>query len=385
MALGTILGALGQAFGGYADDKKLQFERQRQQTVDQDNAELHSAQKANYQSETAKRQQQIQLTQRMQSPEFENDYVKALDGDPAAEIRVRRIAGLHDQGPAILKALDERDKGDVQKDDAGKLWRVYRDNRMVPISPTQTPQRQPAPPSLTGGGAAPASTAAPTTTPAQPTFGAKDHYTFPTGAEGVLRANTVTGEVTPTGQAGKPAVLRATDIGAKARLRAGISEMNNSHTNMSDYERQLMEGKANISGLSGFLGRAANTFTHDDPASQALQSSALDLLNNQNPELARYIRRGLSFAEGEGMISQRPSDYRTKMAAFLSQAGAGATPEMIRDIQGRRNAIMTPLNEIQWDDAPTTPTAQHPQRRATDKAKTPPKVSYDRYKHLLEP
>lgn len=370
MALGTILGALGQAFGGYADDKKLQFERQRQATLDQDNAELHSAQKANYQSETAKRQQQIQLTQRMQSPEFENDYVKAIDGDPAAEIRVRRIAGLHDQGPAILKALDDRDKGVIQKDDAGKIWRVYRDNHMVEVKPPD------APPGAAMPGKVP---------PKQPTFGAKDHYTFPTGAEGVLRANTVTGEVTPTGQAGKPAVLRATDIGAKARLRAGVSEMNNAHDFMGGYEGKLADGTANISGLSGFLGRAANTFTHDDPASQALQSAALDILNTQNPDLARYIRRGLSFAEGEGMISQRPSDYRTKMAAFLSQAGAGATPEMIRDIQGRRSAILTPLNEIQWDDAPTTPTAQQPQRRATDKAKVPPRASYDRYKHLFEP
>lgn len=365
MALGTILGALGQAFGGHAEDTKLKLDRQRQASLDLETSELRGAQKANYQSETAKRQQQVQLTQRMQSPEFENDYVKAIDGDPAAEIRVRRIAGLHDQGPAILKALDDRDKGVIQKDDAGKIWRVYRDNRMVEVKPPDAPP-----------GAVP---------PKQPTFGAKDHYTFPTGAEGVLRANTVTGEVTPTGQAGKPAVLRATDVASKARTRAGISEMNNSDTNMSPYEEKLATGQADISGLSGFLGRAANTFTHDDPASQALQSAALDILNGQNPELARYIRRGLSFAEGEGMISQRPSDYRTKMAAFLSQAGAGASREMIQDIQGRRKAILTPLNEIQWDDAPAAPAAPTPQRRATDKAKVPPRASYDRYKHLFEP
>lgn len=177
--------------------------------------------------------------------------------------------------------------------------------------------------------------------------GAPDHYTFPVGAEGILRGDTRTGELTPTGQAAKPPVTKiesATNTAAKARLEAAVSEMNNATTGMAEYEKGLANGTVNISGLGQLLGRVGGAFTHDDPASMAIQSAALDALNTTNPDLARYVRRGLSFAEGESMISQRPSDFRTKMSAFLSQAATHASPEMIQDIQSRRNSIMDPLN-----------------------------------------
>lgn len=152
--------------------------------------------------------------------------------------------------------------------------------------------------------------------------------------------------LTDTG-VGKPQTLRiesATNTAAKARLEAAVSEMNNAHTGMAEYENALASGKASIHGLEQIVGRAGAAFTHDDPASIAIQSATLSALNRSNPDLARYIRRALSFAEGESMISQRPSDFRTKMSAFLSQAASGASPEMIHDIQSRRTSILTPLN-----------------------------------------
>jgi len=148
---------------------------------------------------------------------------------------------------------------------------------------------------------------------------------------------------------GKPAATRiegAQQELTRARAEAAVSEMNNATSNMTAYEEKLANGTADISGLGQFMGSVANTFTHDDPASKAIQSGALALLNRKNPDLARYIRRGLSFAEGESMISTRPSDFRTRMAAFLSQAASGAGPDMITDIQSRRASIMNPLNRI---------------------------------------
>jgi hypothetical protein len=120
--------------------------------------------------------------------------------------------------------------------------------------------------------------------------------------------------------------------------------MNNAHKGMEEYENALRNGTANINGLQQFASRVANSFTHDDPVSMTIQSGALATLNRTNPELARYIRRALSFAEGESMISQRPSDFRTKMSAFLSAAASGASPEMIHDIEQRRTSILDPLN-----------------------------------------
>lgn len=139
-------------------------------------------------------------------------------------------------------------------------------------------------------------------------------------------------------------VESATNTAAAARLQAAVSEMNNAHANMSEFEHKLSTGQVHISAGAQVLQRVANAFTHEDPVSQLTQSGALSALNATDPELARYIRRGLSFAEGESMVSQRPSDFRTKMAAFLSTAGSNASPEMIADIAGRRTSILNPLN-----------------------------------------
>lgn len=158
--------------------------------------------------------------------------------------------------------------------------------------------------------------------------------------------NTKTGTVGPTIGGAKQAtrIESATNTAAKARLEAAVSEMNNAHKGMEEYETALRNGTANINGLQQFASRVANSFTHDDPVSMTIQSTALATLNRTNPELARYIRRALSFAEGESMISQRPSDFRTKMSAFLSAAASGASPEMIHDIEQRRTSILDPLN-----------------------------------------
>lgn len=191
--------------------------------------------------------------------------------------------------------------------------------------------------------------------------------------------NNKTGTVgAPVGEA-KPAATRvesAMNTAAKARLKAAISEMNNAHSNMDEFEGRLSRGEVNIGGLQQVLGRVANAFTHDDPLSQLTQSGALATLNKTNPDLARYIRRGLSFAEGESMISQRPSDFRTKMAAFLSTAASGASPEMIADIQGRRKSILDPLNATG---------AEEPNRATPAKAGSDPEFDALMAKHRKKP
>jgi hypothetical protein len=132
----------------------------------------------------------------------------------------------------------------------------------------------------------------------------------------------------------------------RARAQASVSEMNNADKLMTDIETRIANGTLKIGNIGQILGSMANTFTHDDPASKIIQNTALTAINKANPELARYIRRALSFAEGESGISARPSDFRTRMAAFLSQAANGATPEMIQDIGSRRRVILNTLNRI---------------------------------------
>lgn len=169
------------------------------------------------------------------------------------------------------------------------------------------------------------------------------------GAPAYFRVPKEAGPATPisgiTPHAGSSA-QNAQNMAAEALLRSSVSEMTNADKFMKGYENDLATGKKSINGLAQFMGGVGNSFTHDDPASRAIQNTALTALNTINPDLARYIRRGLSFAEGEAGISKRPSDFRTKMAAFLSTAASGASPEMIGDIQGRRNSILNPLHEV---------------------------------------
>lgn len=170
----------------------------------------------------------------------------------------------------------------------------------------------------------------------------------PSDEPSFLRYDPATQAMVPV-QGGTPKqtlhIESAMNTAAKARLQAAVGEMNNAHNGMAEFEKSLADGTRKISAPAQLLQRVGNAFTHDDPLSQLTQSGALSALNASDPLLARYIRRGLSFAEGESMISQRPSDFRTKMAAFLSTAASGASPEMIHDIQSRRTSILNPLNE----------------------------------------
>lgn len=170
----------------------------------------------------------------------------------------------------------------------------------------------------------------------------------PDGAPVVAPFNSKTGTMGSPVAQGKPTskANSAQNMASEALLRSSASEMTKSDAAMREYEAKLANGSASINGVSQFLGGLGNAFTHDDPASRAIQNTALTTLNKTNPELARYIRRGLSFAEGEAGISKRPSDFRTKMATFLSTAASGASPEMISDIQSRRSSILTPINSV---------------------------------------
>lgn len=167
-----------------------------------------------------------------------------------------------------------------------------------------------------------------------PTFGLVD--------KGTAQARPITG-MSPKVSTGASSAQNAA---SEALLRSSVSEMGNADKFMREYEQGLKDKRYSINGLSQFLGGLGNAFTHDDPASRAIQNTALTALNKTNPDLARYIRRGLSFAEGEAGISKRPSDFRTKMATFLSTVASGASGAMIDDIQGRRNSILTPLHGV---------------------------------------
>lgn len=205
-------------------------------------------------------------------------------------------------------------------------------------------------------------------------------FTFPVGADPsgtpvIMRGNTKTGAIEPTGQAAKPdGSANDPEKQIKAgRITTATADMEYGHNQMQDYEKKLRSGEANLNGVQQFLGSVGNSFTHDDPVSRGVQTAALTALGTTNPDLARYIRGGLAFAEGESMFQQRPSDYRTKLAAFLSTASPGSAKDpgwlgLLDDVERRRTSILTPLLKLrEKKDAGGQPT---PNRRAGDKAIT---------------
>ena len=152
-----------------------------------------------------------------------------------------------------------------------------------------------------------------------------------------------------------------------ARVSSGVSQMENADTFMKQFEDKLRTHQASIDGLDEFAKHAASAFSHDNALGNVQISAALYVLNGKNPELARYVRRGLEFAQGESQVTQRPSDYRTKLSDFLATASTGATPDMLDDIANTRQVIYTPMKaEIE------SYRQQHPMRQAPQGSQSSP-------------
>lgn len=333
-----VLSGLTGAAQGYGKQEEDDYQRQRQAVNDARVAEDSASQRALRDAQASKSSQSARQDAYLRTPEFQSLYVKARQGDEGALAQVASAVAGHPDAATFMTPLTRETK---------PIYDATRGGMVDPTSNTFTPTP----------GISPTPKAPIPGTPEwrqskidEAKIGAQYGYHPPEPVMSVASAADPTvGVITPRSQAigqqapSKPRAETAMNIAADARLKAAVSEMNNAHNGMADYESHLANGTANINGLQQFAGRVANSFTHDDPVSMAAQSAALNTLNNTNPDLARYIRRGLSFAEGESMISQRPSDFRTKMSAFLSQAASGASPEMIHDIQTRRSSILTPL------------------------------------------
>ncbi len=139
---------------------------------------------------------------------------------------------------------------------------------------------------------------------------------------------------------------------ALARTKGGLNDMEFASTQMPEFERRLRDGSASLTGLDQFTKDVGNSFNSDGVKADAARAIALTRLNKTNPELARYVRLGLKYAEGESMMTQRPSDFRTKMAAFLATAPTGdytqaGSPmqQMLDDIAAGREAQVKAMRQ----------------------------------------
>lgn len=128
------------------------------------------------------------------------------------------------------------------------------------------------------------------------------------------------------------------------RLRAGMNEMLIANRSMEDFERKFVNGEAKITVGQRVLQKLATDFSNEKTTlDKIMTSSAYKILADANPELAEYMRNVDAFAEGETMVAARPSNFRTKMAQFLSGIAAGSPPEVVTRVMQRRRGLLQPM------------------------------------------
>lgn len=128
------------------------------------------------------------------------------------------------------------------------------------------------------------------------------------------------------------------------RTRAGMNEMLIADQGMRDFEQKFRAGEVKITVSQNVLRALATQFANEKtPIGEIIKSSSYKTLAETNPDLVEYMRNVDSFAEGESMITSRPSNFRTKMAQFLSGVSAGSPPEVVNRVQQRRRGLLDPM------------------------------------------
>lgn len=148
---------------------------------------------------------------------------------------------------------------------------------------------------------------------------------------------------------------KAPDV-QQLRTRAGMNEMLLADQSMRTFEEKFRTGQVRITVPQRILQKLATDFANEStPMAKIINSAAYSQLAQTNPELAEYMRNVDAFAEGETMISSRPSNFRTKMAQFLSGIAAGSPAPVVDRVQQRRRGILVPLVDAysggNWDQA----------------------------------
>ena len=148
---------------------------------------------------------------------------------------------------------------------------------------------------------------------------------------------------------GKPITTTGFGFGSAGPLGAmramsGIAGMQDADEKMRKFEIKAASGQVDYNSWDYFQGQLATLYSdarketgiagHLVPFfGTATGSVALAHLNRTNPELANYLQAASQWALEESLLSNRPSDFRTKMDEFVSAikpsggAGIGKRPQ----------------------------------------------------------
>lgn len=354
MAFGGFLSAIGKAFGGYGEDVQTNLNRERQRLLDTQNTQrlgmdqqLHGAQMANLQSESAARD--IQGQQRQQ----------AMQSNERSYGTLKRIAPTH---PLAQGEFDPMMDYTGELKSQLEAWRTSQKPPADSYTPFQgtdaTGKPVVRPFNSRTGQFGPVADVAPKAEPE------KDHFTFQNAgvdANGnpiMLRGNTTTGALEPTDVAGRQAAGVGGSVSAQsqqARLMAAVSEARLADERMRTYEADLLSGKKSINPLMQTGGTLTTNLAGSHSVTGAgTQALSEYLLNKSDPDYAQYLRDASTIGRAEQMMSPRGgNETMVRANALLSRAGTAAMKNTIDASQMARQALFGQSGGIEQVLTPT--------------------------------
>lgn len=139
--------------------------------------------------------------------------------------------------------------------------------------------------------------------------------------------------------------LGSAGIGGVARQAAAIVGLNNANERMLPFEQAVASKQANYTGLDYWQGMRAKMYDAKGIKDEAIHADIYAKLNQENPELANYLVSAEQWALEDSQLSGRPSDFRTKLDAFVSAIGPRAGNKMIAGQQKFRATRLEELNK----------------------------------------
>jgi hypothetical protein len=322
-AFGGFMNALGQAFGGYAQDEKGRSDDAlraqqlaMQQATQAREQQLANAQIGNYQSEANARTAAGASKANIDRVIQEN-WEKAISGDHQAQSRI--VAADPSLAPHFMPKADTPN------------WTTQETPQgIVQVNPETGEVRQ-----LSLGGK-----------PLQPKASEQKEHWTPAGVDPAtgqpLLLNTLSGETRVGGglRAGSgilsPTAQRQKSVAESAREAAD---------KMDEYENGIVAGTIKpVSPIKRGVAAMANT-TSQGPIAQTMAGFAAKGLSGDDQDYADYSRYGRMMGEAAANMGTRYSNAKLSLESMLGsvQPGDERSRQLVKIIQRRRRSL---LNEI---------------------------------------
>lgn len=124
---------------------------------------------------------------------------------------------------------------------------------------------------------------------------------------------------------------------------SAVAGMQQAHEVMKPYELKVASGQATTTDKDWFQGQISQLYNEQAKQSgvagylvpffgTAVGTQMLERLNKENPEYANYLQAASQWALEDALLSNRPSDFRTRMDEFVSAVKPGAGIQSIHNL-----------------------------------------------------